>query len=298
MHTALIAATVVGLSVILSVAGMWMTRKAANPEHLRRHHDVAGFIIAILGAIYGVLQAFVVFVVYSQYDNARTAVELEANGVSDLYHMAYGFDPDTRQCIRDDIHVYVDSITEKEWPAMANGGSSVDSDRALDRLWSTYATIDPKTNRENALYQESISRLNDVGNNRHLRILAARDGLPGLIWLILICGSVGTVGFTYFFGAESARAQALMTALLTSEIALVLLLIWALQYPFRGDLAISSAAFHRAHAHMSSMETHEKEREVERKIKKAQKAAGGGGAATSPQVKWAPISPATAGAAP
>ncbi|MGO8673872.1 MAG: hypothetical protein ACLQVD_21250 [Capsulimonadaceae bacterium] len=266
MQMAVMAAIVVGLSVALSIAGMWVIRRAASPERLRRHHEVAGFLIAILGAIYGVLQAFVVFVVWSQYDNTRTAVDLEANGVADLYHLSYGFDAGDRQMIRDDIHGYVESVTNHEWASMAKGKSSEDTDRALDRLWVTYGTINPKTNRENALYQESISRLDDVGNNRHLRLLAARDGLPGLIWIILICGSIGTVGFTYFFGAESGRAQALMTALLAGEIALVLLLIYALQYPFRGDLAIDTGSFTRVHARMATMETHEREREGERRL--------------------------------
>jgi hypothetical protein len=38
------------------------------------------------------------------------------------------------------------------------------------------------------------------------------DGVvPAIIWVVLFGGAFLTVGFTFFFGAESLRAQSLMT---------------------------------------------------------------------------------------
>lgn len=265
MQTILLGSLITILVVGLSTLGLFVTRRFAKPAELQKHHDVAGFISAILGVIYGVLLAFVVFVVWTHFDNARTAVEAEADGASDLYRMAYGFPANTQNSIRTDIHFYVESVIADEWPQMRNGKSSPITERSLDRLWSTYSTIDPSTNREIALYQESISRLNDMTNCRRDRLVASRTGVPGVMWFTLIFGGIATIAFTYFFGAENSRAQAGMTIMLSALIALVLFLIAALNYPFRGgDIGITTQAFRATRIRFSAIINHEKEKEKEK----------------------------------
>jgi hypothetical protein len=264
LQTILLGILITALSVGLATGGLYLTRRLIPPATLRKHHDVAGFISAILGVIYGVLMAFVVFVVWTHFDTARVAVESEADCTSDLYRMAYGFPADTQNQIRNDLNYYVQSVIDDEWPAMAAGHSSPATERALDRLWVTYSAMNPATSREVTLYQESISRLNDLSNSRRERIIASRSGVPALMWFTLIFGGLATIVFTYFFGAENGRAQAGMTILLTALIALVLFLICALDYPFKGDMAIRPQAFHASQRRFNAIQTHEKEKEKEK----------------------------------
>jgi hypothetical protein len=264
LQTILLGILITAISIALATGGLFLTRRLVAPAKLQKHHDVAGFISAILGVIYGVLLAFVVFVVWTHFDTARIAVESEADCTGDLYRMAYGFPADAQGQIRRDLYYYVQSVINDEWPAMASGHSSPATERALDRLWVTYSAMDPATNREVTLYQESISRLNDLSNSRRERIIASRSGVPSLMWFTLIFGGLATIVFTYFFGAENGRAQAGMIVLLTALIALVLFLICALDYPFRGDMAISPRAFHASQIRFEAIKAHEKEKENEK----------------------------------
>lgn len=255
MGTVLLAIAIVTTSIALSVGGLWLTRRLVSPAVLQRHHDVAGFLIAIVGLIYGVLQAFVVFVVWTGYEDAKSAVEIEANCAADLYHISYGLSPALQTDIRADLRAYVNDVVTYEWPAMSAGKSSPEADRSTDRLWFRFSTMNPKTPRDTALYQEAISRINEMGNSRRQRLLASHDGVPAVMWFILIFGGVATVAFTYFFGAENQKAQALMTALLTAVIALVLFLIAALDYPFTGDVRIRPEAFLRIGDRFNTIDT-------------------------------------------
>ena len=73
--------------------------------------------------------------------------------------------------------------------------------------------------------------------------MAAKEGLPGVLWVVLVFGAVVTVGFTYLFGLRNTWAHRLMVMSLTAVIALVLFAIVAMDYPFSGGARIDPGAF-------------------------------------------------------
>jgi hypothetical protein len=74
-------------------------------------------------------------------------------------------------------------------------------------------------------------------------LLAAEQGLPPILWVVLILGGVITVGFTYLFGLENTLVHLLMVAALALIISMSLYTVAALDYPFRGDIRIHPSAF-------------------------------------------------------
>lgn len=239
MQTFVLGFAIVGLSILLAHLGLRFVRRLVPLSVLETHHEVAGFIIGVLGAIYAVLLAFVVVVMWDQYGDARANVEQEANQLNDLAHMAQGFADPARQQLFSTMQAYAQSAMDDEWPAMAEGHESPRTQATLDALWRAYLSIDPQTNRENALYQESISHLNEMSASRRSRLYASRDDLPFVIQFLLWGGGAITIAFTYFFGVKSIRSQALMTAALAGVVAFILFLIIALDNPFHGYVRAS-----------------------------------------------------------
>jgi hypothetical protein len=92
-------------------------------------------------------------------------------------------------------------------------------------------------------YNEMLEQLHDLGNARRERLLAAEQGLPPILWVVLILGGVITVGFTYLFGLESTWVHLLMVAALAMIISISLFTVAALDYPFKGDIHIHPAAY-------------------------------------------------------
>jgi amino acid transporter len=234
MQTFILGFLVVGLSILLAHLGLRVVRRMVPLSVLQTQHEVAGFIIGVLGAIYAVLLAFVVVVMWDQYGDARANVEQEANQLNDLAHLAQGFADPARGRLLNTMRAYAESAMADEWPAMAEGDDSPRTQSALDDVWRAYLEIEPQTNRENALYEESLSHLNEMSASRRLRLYASRDDLPFVIQVLLWGGGMITIAFTYFFGVKSIRAQALMTAALAGVVAFILFLIHALDNPIHG----------------------------------------------------------------
>lgn len=234
MQTLLLGLVIVGASVLLAHLGLRLVRRRVPLPVLETQHEVAGFIIGVLGAIYAVLLAFVVVIVWGQFGDAKTTAEREANQLNDLSRMAQGFSAPVQQRLLAGQRDYAKSVIDDEWDTMSRGEASQKTQAAMDNLWQIYREVDPQTNRENALYAESLDRLNEMSDSRRLRVHASADDIPVVIQVLLWGGGLIMIAFTYFFGVKSIRSQALMTAALAGEIAFILFLIVALDNPFHG----------------------------------------------------------------
>jgi Protein of unknown function (DUF4239) len=92
-------------------------------------------------------------------------------------------------------------------------------------------------------YNEMLEQLRDLGNARRERFVAAGQGLPTILWIVLLLGGVITVCFTYLFGLDNTLVHLLMVAALAMIISISLFTVAALDYPFVGDIHIHPAAY-------------------------------------------------------
>ena len=239
MQTWLLGVVIVGASVLLAHVGLRLVRrKVPLPVH-ETQHEVGGFIIGVMGAIYAVLLAFVVVAVWDEFSDAKLAVESEANHINDLARMAQGFNPATRQLVLEGLRTYARAVVDEEWDTMSRGQPSQRAQAAMEDIWRIYTGVEPQGGRESLLFAESLDRLNELSNSRRQRLFISKDDIPGLIRILLWGGGFIVLAFTYFFGVKSVRSQALMTAALAGEIAFILFLVVALDNPFHGDVRVS-----------------------------------------------------------
>jgi hypothetical protein len=228
---------------VLAVGATLLVRRAVGAEVLARHNDVAGFIYAVIGVVYAVLLGFSAIIVWEQFRQAQEGVEREANELADLYRDAQVFPPEVRKQVEDGLRAYIRSVVEKEWPAMAAGKSSPETWEAYNQLWRIYHEFKPEDDHQRTWYAESIQRLNALGDQRRIRLLSVRSGVPGVIWAVLLGAGVVTIGFSCLFGTRNVRAHGLMTAGVAITIGAVLLSILALQHPFAGITRVPPEAF-------------------------------------------------------
>jgi Protein of unknown function (DUF4239) len=227
------------ITTFVALAGLHVVRKKYPAEVLRDNHEVAAIIFNAFGLFYGVMLAFVVFVTWSGYDDATKNLQLEASEALDIFHSAEAFPDPAKTIIRQGLRDYIASVDNDEMPKLAEGKISLLSGGAHGRLAPLFYQIDTQSMPNRELYAESLHCLNNLAEYRRLRIFAGNDTVPGAIWLVLLVGSLFTVGYTYFFGMKNIRAQYLITASLTATVALILFLIYVLDHPFSGASRIS-----------------------------------------------------------
>ena len=240
VESALTGVWIVCGSVLLAVVGLLLVRARVSVAALEGHHEVAGFFIGVLGAIYAVLLAFVVIVVWEKFEEARVVVSQEANAIGDLSRLSHGLPDEAQPAIRAALLGYAETVVKEEWPAMQRGESSPSAWAHVTEIWKVYRDLEPRTFVEQTTYQKSIDRLSDLTDSRRLRLFACEDHIPRVLWILLWGGGAVTVVFTYFFGVRNMRAQVLMTTMLSMLISFVLYLIVALNNPFDGVVRVAS----------------------------------------------------------
>src|SRR5918992_3972569 len=232
---------------LVAVAGLELVQRLVPSEKRQQHNDVAGFLYAVVGVVYAVLLALLVIAVWEQYQRARETVESEANAVAEIAWLAHRLPEPEHHELQEDARSYAQEVVEEEWPRMEQGlegGQSLPEGWDLiDDIRATLQEFEPSTVAEQELYAEGLDRISRFGDARRMRIVAAQEGIPGVLWVVLVFGAVVTVGFTYLFGMRNSWAHRLMVMSLTSVIALVLFAIVAMDYPFSGGARIDPGAF-------------------------------------------------------
>lgn len=231
------------VSVGISVIGLKLVRRRFSHEALKENHEVAGFIYNAFMLIYAVLVAFVVFVSWTDYSDSKKNVEMEANLIVDVFSDSRGLPDTMRAQVRTAVSEYVRLVINEEWKEMEYGRFSPAAREQLGKLWNIYFTADGSLLPNQAAYAESLSRLNDLGEYRRMRIFSSRDQIPGLIWVVLVICASCSVVYTFFFGVKNIKAQYVMTSVLALINALILYLIFVLDHPFKGAAKVTSSTF-------------------------------------------------------
>ena len=197
------------------------------------------------------LIAFGIFVVWSQFQDAGTNLEREANEVGDLSRMSMVMPEPLRTNIRNALLEYLNSVVQDEFPAMAEGRDSSRTWLAMQRLWDVYNTVEPNNPRMQTYFAESITQLNELSNSRRIRLFANRGTVPNTLWYLLLVGGVMLIVFTWFFGHESVWSQAAMTAALAGVLAFSLFLIDSFDSPYSGVVQVTPQPFQLELVHIT-----------------------------------------------
>ena len=237
------------LAVVPATLLLVLVRHARAPESLRREHDVVAATFTVVGSLYGVLLAFMVMTVSTQYSATLAICESEGSALANLHRDSYGLPAASQVSIRQALIDYAHAVIEDEWPALRHRQDCPKATAAMDGIWKLYHGVKPGDERERAWLQQSISGLNELAGLRRMRILASQDTLGWMMWLLLIAGGVVTTGFMTFFGVERFRSHLILTLSLAGLIVLILSVVCSLDNPYWGEPRINPTSFLRFLAH-------------------------------------------------
>lgn len=239
---------IVGGASLVSIVGLISWRAIGPTDTLHAATNEIGNYLQTVGAVYSVLLAFIVYVVWGQFNEARVYIEREATALVDLYRTATGLPTSARLSIQRSLTDYVDLVIDAEWHAMAKHDEAVIErvGHKLDEVWVAIHQCQPIGVCQELMYGEVLSRFNDVNDLRTNRLTSARFRIPLTMKFLLYNGAVILVGSMFLVHIESLWLHCLVTSSLTGALAHILYLIHDLDDAFTGNLQISPAPFERA----------------------------------------------------
>ena len=242
------------ITIGLSVLGLLIVRKQVRSNMLKMHHDVADPLLSVVGTLFAVLLGFMVANSMARFEEARVTTQNEASAVGNIFRAAAGLPDKNRTVIQHACEQYVDLVVNDEWPVLSKKHTSDKAWRAYDEIWTDCVKFVPTNDGETNLQAAIMGYLGVLGDARRMRVGALHNGLPSVLWFVLIAGGTATISFTYFFGIENLKLQILMTSLVSLSICLNLFLLACFDDPFSGDVMLHPSAFENILSNFQAIE--------------------------------------------
>ncbi len=231
-------------AVVLASVGALVVRRAVAVGTLKSNHEVAGYLLSVVGTLYSVLLGLIVVDTQGKYQEARAMSQQEADSCLDMFHLAYAMPLKERIMLHEKLQEYLDVLISKEWTSITTEGAFGDfAKKPFREIWWSLTDYEPQTQKEQSCYEQLLDEMQKLSDGRRYRMQTAKTHLPAVMLGVLIAGASLTVFFTYLFEVENPRAQVLMTALVALSLALNILLVALFNNPYKGYMRIQSYPF-------------------------------------------------------
>jgi hypothetical protein len=229
--------------VLVAVAGLALVHRQVPPARREWNNTVAATLFVPVSGLFSVLAAFMIRLGWQQFDNARLNIQHEVNALSEIYWNADALPQPQQQRIKELAQSYAQTTIDEEWALMDQGEASERAWSITDDLRDSVDAVKPSTTVEQTHYNQLVRQIQNMLDYRRLRLQASREGLPAVLWAVLLVVGALLISFTYLFGSKRFRAHALMVAVVTVAITMSLFTIKALEYPFSSPTVASPEPF-------------------------------------------------------
>ena len=235
-----------------SLAFLFVLDRFWPSHHRRKHNDVFAWQVNFLGMTYGVIISFMLFAAWTNFSDAISNANGEANAAINLTRLADTLPEQQRIELRALVRDYVEIMLYDEWPAMRHNELSPKSHEIVRKMWSVLSHTPVVNDAQQVGLDHAFIELTSMTEHRRIRQEQALEHLPGILWAVLLFGSVLTVLYACLFGAENLKLHAIQVSGLAMLIALSLAAIADLSRPYQGAAHVEPYGFVRAQQTLKS----------------------------------------------
>ena len=239
------------IAVVVAIVGLvlalvWLIRRLVPSVAEGFDAEVASQMLGVVAALFGLLLAFIIVIAYQNYGDTQSSVSSEADALAAIVRDSATFPQAAGDEVRRAVGSYVRIVVDEEWPRMQDGDESARAWAAVDGVFTALQAVEPDSARTEAFYDDAVRQLNAALEARRDRLDDAEAGLPWVIVVLLLVGSLVILGYTVLVGSRSFGFHAIGAVSIALVVGLSLVVLIALVYPFSGDLAIDPAPFRTA----------------------------------------------------
>lgn len=237
---------IVGLTVFRRTTYNWIHRSESTNE-------VVGFAMSSFALLYGLLLGLLAVAAYGSYTATGDAVTHEAASLSALYRDVSGLPEPKRSELQTSLRAYTRDVIDVSWPLQREGVIPTHARIILKGFVDQLQAFRPANLGEQALFSESLTQLNTLLALRSSRLANVNSGIPDILWAVVLIGALVNIIFIWMINTES-HVHIIITGTLSAFLGLVIFLIAAMDYPFRGEVSIDAAPFEQVYTLVMSPE--------------------------------------------
>ena len=248
------ATLAVMLGMAVSVGFSLTVHRLVHVGTRREHQDVGVALFLQLGVLFSVLLAFVFSEAYSEYGEAQRAIDLECGALHAAAMVASVLPaPQARRALALEAG-YIEDVLDHDWPEMRTRrlGSRTAS-LSMTLLMQRAARLMVSDAAEAPIKVELLSLLATAHANREIRLYQAANGLPVVLWVVLIGFATLLVTLVALSPVERYVWLTLLGVTLSACVGAILVLVRLLDYPFEGAIALGPGDFARTLEYVTTM---------------------------------------------
>jgi hypothetical protein len=200
-------------------------------------------VVNIIGALFSIFLGFVTLISWTNYKDATLLVGDESVRLYIVWESSQGLPKPIALKLSQGIERYVSSIIKDEWPAMASGEASKETQRLNNSLYTTLLKYQPKDSFHLNDYNRAVTALDQATEIRNKRLNMLNLIIPTAWYFMIFLGGF-TILTVSVFMLESNALGYYMQALLCLFMTIYLTSIVILSHPLSGILTISKQPYH------------------------------------------------------
>jgi Protein of unknown function (DUF4239) len=229
--------------VVAATAFLFLISRTSTAPSRKESNDFTGAVVAVIGTTYAVILAFTLAGVWTMLQEAQANEEREANSLVNVFRIASQLKDPNAKAIQELCVRYADNALQREWPDMEKQQMSREGDDIIDRFWTMAGQSQAHAQPDAIAAYQLMEELRGLTQYRRIRVMQVREGLPGILWAVLIAGGIITVASSCFFGVPNFRFHLLQVLVLSFLIALVLVAIADIDQPYQGVVRVAPEGF-------------------------------------------------------
>jgi hypothetical protein len=180
---------ILGLAAALGIYAF--LRSAGFYDFTAREAEGLGMLIQLVGDIYAVLLAFVIFVIWGQFTEVENCVMRECSSLDDVLRFSRYLNADAHDGIRRALANYTSHVLHREWDALGDGRGDPQADQIFSRLLATVVEASPRTDEERRMHDRVIDMVQKAGERRDERVSKSLTRIPPT--LIALVNTIASV---------------------------------------------------------------------------------------------------------
>ncbi len=243
--TWLLAVLIVGTFTLLSVAGLFATRRLIRrlmgpPPH---HNEGVDSYVHVAVLLYGLIAGLVAVAAWEQRSAVDDKVSQEASSLAALYRDVSTYPQPWNTRLTHELRDYTAYVINVAWPQQRAGIIPAQGVQYIDAVGNTLDAYEPKTEGQKVVHAAALDQFNRYVELRRARLHEVNSGLPFALWMVIITGGVITILLTYFHALDRFRVHVIMTVFAAVMISLLIFMIAVVDHPLRGEVGVGPDAF-------------------------------------------------------
>jgi hypothetical protein len=232
-----------GLQLTVAAAIYWLWHGSGLHGITAGEAEGINTLIVLIGNIYAVVFAFVIYVIWGQFTDVENFMMRECKSLNELLRFADFLNADARRSIRRAVGDYVQLVVRSEWPALGERRRDKSSEQGFSELLGAILHIVPGNPEEAAVHQRLIDIAREAGGNRDERLTKSLTQIPATLIHLVHTMEIGLLTLVFFYPFHSIGTGMCCFLLVAVILFLANLVMTDTDNPFKGVYNVSPKAF-------------------------------------------------------